>query len=230
MKTLLILGSNSDVAIACETKFSKEGFNVILASRTNEKHLSNWIYFDALDTENHYEFYKKINPKPDLVLSTFGYLGSQNLAFDNFNESSLILQTNLIGNISILNVVAKEMAKQKQGSIICISSVAGERGRKSNYIYGAAKAGLTAYLSGLRAKMLESNVFVSTIVPGFIKTKMLGNLKTPNILTASPEQVAESIWSAYKNKKNKVYVLPIWRLIMFIIKLIPEGVFKKMNL
>jgi len=108
--------------------------------------------------------------------------------------------------------------------------VAGERGRMSNYIYGASKAGLTTFLSGLRNRLAHSNVHVATINPGFIKTKMIGDLETPAPLTASAEEVAECIFKACKKKKNTTYVKSIWRLIMFIIRTIPEFVFKKLKL
>jgi short-subunit dehydrogenase len=130
-----------------------------------------------------------------------------------------------------LGIIANAMEAKKQGSIVCVSSVAGERGRKSNYLYGASKAALTAFLSGLRGRMAASNVHVATVIPGFIKTKMVANLPpTPKPITASAEQVADAIWKAFSKKKNVVYVLPVWWLIMFIIKCIPEAMFKKTNL
>ena len=115
--------------------------------------------------------------------------------------------------------------------IVGISSVAGERGRQSNYIYGSAKAAFTAYLSGLRNRLFHHGVHVVTVKPGFVKTKMIENLPaTPAMLTASPAKVASSVSKAIRRKKNTVFVLSAWALIMFVIRNIPEGVFKRLKM
>lgn len=244
MSTVLILGSNSDVGQATAYRFANEGFAIILASRNlddYQKRLASDIsirhnvathltFFDALKTDEHFQLYQSLPEKPTVVISVFGYLGNHEKAINDFSESSLIFNSNFMGNVSILSIIANEMEKLKRGTIICLSSVAGDRGRKSNYFYGSAKAALTAFLSGLRGRLLASNVQVITIIPGFIKTKMVDGLTTPKPVTATPEKVADTIWMAYTKKKNVVYVLPIWRLIMFVIKNIPEFIFKKMNL
>ena len=244
MKTVLILGSNSDVGQAAAYRFAKEGYAIVLASRNTDDYqkklasdiairhnvTTSLVFFDALKTEEHFQFYQSLPEKPAIVISVFGYLGNHEKALTDFSEASLIFNSNFIGNVSILGIIANEMEKLKNGTIICLSSVAGERGRKSNYFYGSAKAALTAFLSGLRGRLFASNVQVITIIPGFIKTKMVDGLTTPKPVTASPEKVANAIWKAYTGKKNVVYVLPIWRLIMFVIKNIPEFIFKKMNL
>jgi decaprenylphospho-beta-D-erythro-pentofuranosid-2-ulose 2-reductase len=108
--------------------------------------------------------------------------------------------------------------------------VAGERGRQSNYLYGSAKAGFTAYLSGLRNRLYPHGVHVLTVKPGFVKTRMIENLKTPGPLTASPKKVAEKISKALVSKTNTLYVLPVWRIIMGVIRMIPEAVFKRLKL
>jgi short-subunit dehydrogenase len=118
----------------------------------------------------------------------------------------------------------------KQGVIVGISSVAGERGRQSNYIYGSAKAGFTAYLSGLRNRLQKENVHVLTVLPGFVYTKMTENLKLPKPLTAAPEEVGVAVYNGVVKRKNVVYVRWMWRWIMLIIKLVPESMFKKLKL
>ena len=117
-----------------------------------------------------------------------------------------------------------------QGTIVGISSVAGNRGRQSNYIYGSAKAALTAYLSGLRNKMYHHKVHVLTVLPGFVNTKMTEHLKLPKPLTAQPEEVANAVYDGVKKKKNIIYVKWFWRSIMTIITSIPEPMFKKKKL
>ncbi len=244
MKTVLLLGSNSDVGQACAATFAKNGADIILASRTAADFQSRLaadiairydvktetVSFDALAYDSHQSFYDDLPTKPDVVISVFGILGDQDLATKDFAEAQKIIDTNFTGQVSILNIVANDMEAKGAGTIICVSSVAGERGRKSNYFYGAAKAALTAFLSGLRARLAMSNVQAITVIPGFINTKMIQGLETPKLLTATSQQVANGIWKAYRKKKNTVYVLPIWRWIMLIIKSIPEFIFKKMNL
>ena len=114
--------------------------------------------------------------------------------------------------------------------MIGISSVAGERGRAKNYVYGSSKAGFTAFLSGMRNRLAKKGVHVVTVLPGFVETKMTSSLNLPMLLTVTPERVAKRIFHAFKNKKNIIYVKSIWMIIMIIIKLIPEKIFKKLTL
>lgn len=244
MKTALILGSNSDVGQACAYQFAENGFNIILASRNTDDYQNKLasdlsikndvdakpVQFNALDYAGHKAFFDSLSIVPDVVISVFGYLGNHTKALKDFSEANQIMSTNLIGNVSILNVIAEAMVSKGLGAIICVSSVAGERGRQSNYIYGSSKAGLTAYLSGLRNHLTKRGIQVCTVIPGFIKTKMIQDIDTPKLLTATPQQVAKAIWKAYYRKTNVVYVLPVWRPLMFAIRGIPESIFKKLSL
>ena len=244
MKTLLVLGSNSDVGKACARRFASEGFNIILASRVqNEDQLTlasdlsqsfgvntDWVYFDALQTDLHHEFYHSLPIKPDVVISAFGVLGNHTLALNDYTEAERTTASNYLGNLSVLHIIALDMEERKAGTIIGISSVAGERGRKNNYIYGASKAALTTFLSGLRARLARSNVHVVTVIPGFIGTKMIVGMSTPSFLTAQVDEVAQSVWAAYFKRKNVVFVKPVWKWIIWVIRSIPENVFKKMDL
>lgn len=244
-KTCLILGSNSDIGKAIAYEFAKKGYNLILASRSiseYQKRLSSDLSirhsvivsntkFNGINYKEHHSFIKGLLPFPNVIISVFGNLGNQELATKKFEESYNIISTNFIGHVSLLNTCCKEMIDNKvKGTIVGVSSVAGERGRQSNYIYGAAKSGFSTYLSGLRNAMYNKDIHVLTVKPGFVKTKMIEDLKTPKKLTTTPEKVASSIYKAYKKKKNVIYVLPIWKLIMLIIKNIPESIFKKLKL
>lgn len=242
-ENVLILGAVSDMAVAIARKFSSEGYSVTLAARNTEKllaiesdlkvrHKGNVysVKFDALDFASHETFLESLPEKPDVVICVFGLLGDQFKAQLNWKVCEEILYTNYIGAVSILNAVANDFEKRKRGTIIGISSVAGERGRQSNYFYGSAKAGFTAYLSGLRNRLYPSGVHVLTVKPGFVKTRMIENIKTPGPLTALPKQVADCVFKALKRKRNNIYVLPIWSLIMLIIRNIPESIFKKLKL
>ena len=176
------------------------------------------------------DFYNNINTKPDIVITCIGYLDNQKNSEQNFEEAKNSINSNYIGLVSILNIIANDLEKKLSGTIVGISSVAGDRGRSSNYIYGSAKAAYTAYLSGLRSRMSNYNVKVLTVKQGFIKTKMTENLELPMYLTASSNQVALDIIKALRKSKNVIYTKWIWRYIMFIIKIIPENIFKNIKI
>ncbi|RAW01346.1 SDR family oxidoreductase [Pseudochryseolinea flava] len=243
MKCVLILGASSDIAKAAARQYARKGATIFLAGRNEEaltgfskdlsiRHnvIAKFVRFDADDVKSHASFYKGISPVPDVVICAFGYLGDQAVAQNNWDECNRIIQANYTGAVSILNLVANDMETRKSGVIIGVSSVAGDRGRQSNYIYGSAKAGFTSYLSGLRNRLFKSGVHVVTVKPGFVDTKMTNGLKLPAPLTAQPDQVASKMINAADKKKNEIYVLWMWRWVMLIIKSVPEGVFKKLKL
>jgi len=243
MPSVLLLGANSDMAIAIARKYAQKGFEIILASRNQEallplmedikiryKAQAKMVMFDALDFDGHQTFYQQLGISPDITVCVFGYLGEQEKAVTDWKESEKIIQTNYTGAVSILNIIAEDYASKKKGAIVGISSVAGERGRQSNYMYGSAKAGFTAYLSGLRNRLYKYNVHVVTVLPGFVNTKMTAELNLPPMLTANPQQVADAVEKAVRKKQNVVYVKWFWKWIMMIIKSIPENMFKKKNL
>ncbi len=242
-ENVLILGAASDMAVAIARKLAQEGYSITLAGRSMErlsaierdlrvryKAMVSSAYFDALDFNSHHAFYDSLPEKPDIVICVFGLLGEQGEAQTSWKHCQEILHSNFTGAVSILNVVANDFERRKKGMIIGISSVAGERGRQSNYIYGSAKAGFTAYLSGLRNRLYHHGAHVMTVKPGFVKTKMIENITTPAMLTASSKKVAERISRAIVQKENSIYVLSVWALIMLVIKAIPESLFKRLKL
>lgn len=242
-ENVLILGATSDMAVAIARQLATEGYSITLAGRVTErlsamegdlrvryKAMVTSVSFDALDFNNHQAFYDSLAEKPDVVVCVFGMLGDQAEAQTSWPHCHQIINSNYTGAVSVLNVIANDFERRKKGTIVGISSVAGERGRQSNYVYGSAKAGFTAYLSGLRNRLFHHGVHVVTVKPGFVKTKMIENLPTPGLLTASPKQVARKVSRAILKKKNTVYVLSIWQLIMMVIKSIPEGIFKRLKL
>ncbi len=243
MPTVLILGATSDMAIAIAKKFASHKYDVQLAARNIEhlKPLQSDIHvrydvectlyaFDALAFSTHQPFFDSLAPKPDTTICVFGVMEDEDKAFENFASTERMIDTNYTGAVSILNIAAKYYISQKQGTIAGVSSVAGERGRQSKLIYGSAKAGFSAYLSGLRNKLFKDNVHVVSVKPGFVYTKMTEELALPKSLTAQPSEVAGAVYDGVKRKKNTVYVKWMWRWIMLIIKNIPESMFKKMKL
>lgn len=240
--TILILGSRSDIARAVAHRYAAEGWNVMLAARNAsriEADCSDLKYryevnaialeFDAMDIESHEAFVQNLSVLPDVVLCAFGYLADQQEAEKDWVKAANTIAVNYTGAASILHHVANAMQARGSGVIAGISSVAGERGRASNYYYGSAKAGLTALLSGMRGRLKPHGVHVLTIKPGFVATAMTEGLDLPQRLVASPERVAKSIHKAIKKKKSNLYTPWFWRWIMLIIKWLPEGIFVNMK-
>lgn len=240
---LLVIGGCSDIGMAIAERFAKEGWRVTLAGRrrqaldaaakkiqesTGAKVVS--CFCDVEDLNSHRRFLAAQEVLPDVVVSAVGFMQQQE-ALDKDSAAAIrALSANFNGPALLLHVIGLEMALAGKGTIIGISSVAGERGRASNYLYGSAKAGFTAFLSGLRNKLYESGVSVMTVLPGFVDTKMVADLDLPEKLTASPAQVAEAVWRGMEKKQDVVFVLPVWRWIMMVIRWIPESIFKKLSL
>ena len=241
--TVLILGATSDMAVALAKKFASKGHNIQLAARNADRLkslqsdlsiryniVSSIHEFDAVKFEQHQSFWNSLSPKPDITISVMGYMNDNEKVIADQNETLKTIHTNYSGPVSILNIAAHEYMAKQQGTIVGISSVAGMRGRQSNYIYGSAKAGFTAYLSGLRNKLFHHKVHVLTVLPGFVYTKMTEHLNLPKLLTAQPENVADAVYKGIRKKKNVVFVKWFWRWIMLIITSIPEFMFKKMKM
>jgi short-subunit dehydrogenase len=168
--------------------------------------------------------------KIDIVLIAHGTLSNQSACENNVQMCLEEFSTNCLSVISLLTLLANHMEKQQHGTIAVISSVAGDRGRATNYVYGCAKAAVTSFCSGLRARLFKSHVHVLTIKPGFVDTPMTQNLTLPKMLVATPDKIANDIINAVQRKKNTLYTPWFWAIIMLIIKLMPEGIFKKMKL
>lgn len=166
----------------------------------------------------------------DLVLIAHGELGDAARARDNFAEANRILQTNFLSYVSLLTHLSGRMERFGRGTIAVISSVAGDRGRQSNYVYGAAKGGLNVFLSGLRNRLFANGVRVLTIKPGFVDTPMTKDFPKGGPLWSSPETVAKAIVRAIDRDCDVVYVPGYWRLILLVICAIPERIFKRLKL
>jgi len=243
MSYVLIIGAKSDIAKATAREYAKNGYDLYLAARniselkefaqdiiTRTQKEVKLVELDILDYKSHQAFYDNLEEKPLGVFSAVGYLGEQEKAQSDFSEAQKIIDTNYTGIVSLFNIIADNFEKRRSGFIVGISSVAGDRGRKSNYIYGSAKAALTAYLSGLRNRLCDAQVHVLTVKPGFVATKMTEDMDLPEKLTAQPEEVAEDIYKAQQKGKNVLYTKWIWKWVMMVIKLIPEWKFKGMSI
>ena len=243
MADILIIGAGSDIAKSLAREYAAAGNSLYLAGRNTGRieSLANdlrirhglevlVLELDVLATESHEEFFYMLPALPVGIIAVAGYLGDQKIAEHDFGETRKIIDTNFTGIVSLLNIGANLLQVAGRGFIIGISSVAGDRGRKSNYIYGSSKAALTTYLSGLRNRLCESNVHVMTVKPGFVETRMTAGMKLPRALTAQPEQVARDIFRAQQKRRSVIYTRGIWRLIMLVILHIPESIFKKTSI
>ena len=241
--SVLILGGKSQLSKSIARKFSDKGFSLILAGRnissltdfSKEIELKNNINcslqeFDILNRNDHDNFFKNIEYVPDIVICVIGLMQKKNSELDLENEIDLVVKTNyLMPVIFIEKIINKLKNSKSEKTIIGVSSVAGERGRASNYIYGSSKSGFTEYLSGLRQKLSKTNINIITIKPGYIRTKMTEDISGPDFLFSSTENVARLIYQSYVKKKLIVYT-GIWKYIMIIIRAIPEKIFRKLNL
>ena len=244
MKSLLILGAKSEIAISTAKLYAKNGWDLILVGREVSKILLLFKIeleeefnskvklcdLDILKFQSHITFFKSLLQKPDGVICFIGLLGNQKKSEIDFYQTNKIIDSNFTGIVSMLNIFANYFEKKGEGFIACVSSVAGDRGRKSNYTYGSAKAALTTYLSGLRNRLSSKNVHVMTVKPGYVKTKMTKDLNIPNILKVSPNYVAKKIYKMQQRKREIIYIPRFWSLIMILVKLVPERIFKKLNI
>ena len=241
--TVLILGARSDMAMAIAHCFAKEGYDIQLAARNADGLVSDTSdialryqvavtqhEFDALNTASHVAFVVNLPVLPDIAVCAVGYMGEQAENERCTQSASLVMRSNYEGPTSILAVLANLFEQRGSGTLVGISSIAGERGRATNYVYGSAKAGFTAFLSGLRNRLAKKGVHVVTVLPGFVATKMTDGMDLPAKLTAQPKQMADAILDAVLKRRNVIYVKRIWQLIMMIIRNIPEKVFKGMKI
>ena len=166
----------------------------------------------------------------DALFCSVGYLGDQKKAEQDIRECDLIMQANFNGLLPMLTATAQYFKQQRSGSIMVVSSVASERGRCSNYCYGSSKAAMTAFLSGMRCSLLPYNVHVMTIKPGYVATRMVAHKKLPPYITASTQRVAKDIVKGFKRRSSVVYTMWLWRYIMAVVRLIPEFIFKRLNM
>ena len=247
-RTLLVIGATSRIAREICHVFAKPGTSFILAARSAEdlercaedlriRHgceVSSHT-FDALEFSQHAQWVDDwcdaAGGAPDGVVVCHGYLPGREAAVTDSNEARRTLDINLGSVVSLLTPLAERMASRGSGWIVGVSSVAGDRGRQSNYVYGSAKAGLNSYLQGLRNRLGSRGVHVMTVKPGFVDTPMLRSQKSgSSILIAKPQRVARDIERAVRRRRNVIYTPGYWWIIMTVIRAIPEPIFKRMKL
>ena len=245
MSQVLIIGATSAIAQEVAKLYAAKGSKLFLVARDSDKldqiardlevrgaETVDYFTQDLINIEQHEMLLNKADEKlggVDIVLIAHGTLPDQKQCEGSVNQTLQELQINFVSTASLLTHLANYFEKKGKGCLAVISSVAGDRGRQSNYIYGAAKGGLSIFLQGLRNRLSKVGVCVLTIKPGFVITPMTADFKK-GLLWAQPKPVAEAIVKAIEKRKDILYVPWFWRWIMVIIRAIPERAFKRMSL
>lgn len=245
MKKIAIIGATSAIAEAIAKQYAKRGEHLMLVGRNHERldvltrdltirgaakvdHLT----FEANDFSKHGALIENIVNtlgEIDVLLIAHGTLPDQKACELDPALSLQEVNTNAMSVISLLLRLATVFEKQGHGTIAVVSSPAGDRGRQSNYIYGAAKGAVSVFAQGLRNRLFRSGVHVLTVKPGFVDTPMTANFNK-GLLWSTPHKIAPIIINAIERRKDVVYVPWFWRYIMFVIKSIPEAIFKRLSL
>jgi short-subunit dehydrogenase len=244
----LILGASSGIGKAVARRLAIRGTPLILAGRDAEDLErtaadlrvrygveAQPLPFDATDYDGHPAFFESCLSRLDGSLAgvvlCHGDMADQAEAQRDFALARRMIDVNFTSAVSVLERAAEYLQRRGGGYICGVSSVAGDRGRQSNYLYGSTKAALSAYLQGLRNRLARSGVAVVIVKPGFVDTAMTwGLLKPGSPLVADPDRVAADICRAIDRRRDQIYTPWFWRWIMLIIRGIPEPIFKRMKL
>lgn len=245
MKKVIVFGGASAIATEVEKLFAAEGAELCLIdiklSRleavkndilTRYKTRIELIEFNPLDFSNQRVAFQnaiELLGGVDIVLIAYGTLPDQQRTQTDIEYAIEHFNINATSIIALSSHIANYFERIGKGTLAVISSVAGDRGRKSNYLYGAAKGAISLFLQGLRNRLFNKNVNIITIKPGIVATPMTAHL-VKNFLFARADIVGRQIYEAINNQKDIVYVPGYWRYIMLIIKHIPESIFKRLNL
>jgi decaprenylphospho-beta-D-erythro-pentofuranosid-2-ulose 2-reductase len=238
---VLILGGTSPIARLLAIRFASIGAHLYIASRdeTEGGRIANDIRirsgvpalagkFDATDFASHAEMIELATKELgglDGVVLCFGTLGDEDKAQVEASEALATIHQNFTGAVSILTIAAQKLEAQGTGFIVVIGSVAGDRGRKRNYVYGSAKGALHLFMQGLRARLSKTKIHVMTVILGTVDTRMTWG-REGTMFTVPPERAADLIFAAWHKKRDVVYVPSFWRPIMAVVRAIPERIFK----
>ncbi len=244
MSTIFVFGATSAIAMAIQRQLVDPDAHFYLVARDKDRLQSvaddlvvrgaSACFTYSLDitaTEKYESLLADVLIKLgaiDIAILAHGTLTDQQRAQQDMPYLLQEMQINSIGTITLAGMLANILEKQHLGTLCVISSVAGDRGRKSNYVYGSAKASVSVFLQGLRNRLFP-HVNVLTVKPGFVITPMTSTMKK-GLLWVQPEIVAKDVCRAIHKKKDVLYTPWFWQWIMLIIKLIPERIFKRMSL
>lgn len=245
MRRVLIIGATSAIAQATARLFAADGDAFFLVARDEEKvravadDLRARGAVQAVTTimnVNDFDRHEAMIQEAfqclgviDTVLIAHGTLSNQKDSEASFHAALREFETNALSAISLLTHLANRLERQGYGTLSFISSVAGDRGRQSNYVYGSAKAAVTTFMQGVRNRLHRSGVHVLTVKPGPVDSPMTAELRK-GVLWAKPEAVAAGIYEAIRKKRDVVYLPRFWRPIMWLLRAIPEPIFKRLRL
>lgn len=244
---VLILGASSGIATALARTLAAAGYDLVLAGRRQadlDRAAADLriragvrieqIDFEALDFESHASIVARaeatIGSEIEGLVLCHGAMVDEALAGSDFVAAREMIEVNFTSPVSILDRAAPIFESRGTGWICVITSVAGDRGRASNYHYGSTKAGLSQYLSGLRVRLARAGVPVIDVRPGPVDTPMTQSSSAKLPLLASPDRVAKDILRGIRRGSAVVYTPPVWRVILFVIRALPEFVFRRLPL
>lgn len=246
VQSVLVLGGGSEIGLATVRELvTRRARKVVLAARdagrleesaaelrargADEVEL---VDFDARDTRSHPEFVQEVFDRHgdlDLVLLAFGVLGDEDEYRREGEAAVEVVETNFTGAVSVGIPVANHLQRQGHGTLVALSSVAAERARRSNFVYGASKAGLDAFCQGLGDSLQGSGVGVVVVRPGFVKTKMTAG-RDPAPLSTTPDAVAKAIVNGVARGAHTVWVPPPLRLVMSVLRHLPRPLFRRLEI
>ncbi len=244
-KVVLIIGATSAIAQEIAKVYTVKGYQLCLVAR-NQSHLQSiaqdltiqyhstvkYFVLDVMQANQYESCLQKVYdafPIIDIAIIAHGTLPDQKACEQSMTLTTQEFQVNAVSYIQLLTILANRFTAQGHGSLIAIGSCAGDRGRQSNYVYGATKAAIAVFMQGLRHRLFSKNIHVMTVKPGFVDTPMTQHFKK-GLLWVKPYSVARSIVKAIDHKKSEIYVPWFWSLIMGIIRHIPEKIFIRTNL
>jgi len=245
VKQVAIFGATSSIATACARRWAAQGASFFLVGRSTEKlmQVADDLRARGATVHTHVLDLTQLDQQRAMLEACYGALGRVDIALVAHGtlpdqpaceqDAQLAVKefaSNGLSVIALLTELAGRMVAQQTGCIAVISSVAGDRGRPSNYLYGAAKSAVTTFCSGLRARLFKAGVHVLTIKPGFVDTPMTQGLALPPLLLATPDQVAADILKAIEKRRDTLYTPWFWRYVMLIIRHIPSAIFKRLSL
>jgi decaprenylphospho-beta-D-erythro-pentofuranosid-2-ulose 2-reductase len=241
-QSLLLLGGTSEIGLAVATRYAKRRpLRVVLAARPSErldKAVSllrdagatvSTVEFDALDTASHPTVLDKAfsDGDIDVTVVAFGLLGDAEQAWQNHATAVELAQVNYTAAVSVGVGLAERLRRQGHGRVVALSSVAGERVRRSNFVYGSTKAGMDGFYLGLGEALRGDGITVTVVRPGFVHTKMTEGMK-PAPLSATADQVADVIVSAVAKRKELVWAPAPLRVLFSILRHVPRAIFRKL--
>jgi decaprenylphospho-beta-D-erythro-pentofuranosid-2-ulose 2-reductase len=241
-QSLLVLGGTSEIALAVAERYARQRpLRIILAARPSARldaaaarlreagATVNTLPFDAQQPDTHVEVIEKAfaDGDIDITIVAFGVLGDQEEAWTNVNVARELAEVNYVAALTVGVPLAERLRKQGHGALVALSSAAGERARRSNFVYGSTKAGFDAFYTGLTYALKPHGVNVTVIRPGFVHSKMTKGLKAAP-LSQTPQQVAEVVLSAVRNRREQAWAPAAMRPVMTVLRHLPRPVFRRL--